>query len=275
MSASMILPEDGQAAVGAPEITADAQTAAVGAFEVTADAQTAAADALEVTADAQTAAATDVTMDAVIPGAAIGVAIDVAIDVAAAEPADVEPPDGTTILACSRWPDGEPAELPAIAGFIASGFSPLAAALAERCLADYFGSRPADTARGERTAIVLASSTGDLSTCAAIATAVDQRRRVPPLLFFQSNPGAVVGYISARWGLSGPAACINPAGAALPDAIAVAGLLIEDGDADAALVIVADAAPRAQPHGTALLIGPPTWPSVRTARAALAAELAR
>lgn len=235
------------------------QTTATAAPEITADAQTTTPGTSDITAQGQTTAAPTATVDAITPGADVDVAIDVSLDVTTGLGQALLPPDGLAVLARASWPDGTDAELPAIAGFIASAFSPLAAVLAEQCLSSYFGARPADAERGERTAIVLASSTGDIGTAAAIARAVDQRRRVPPLLFFQSNPGAVVGYISARWGLSGPAACINPTGDPLADAIATAALLIEDGDAAAALIIVAEAGRRDQPYGAALLIGPPAW----------------
>jgi hypothetical protein len=201
----------------------------------------------------------------------------------------------TVVLARSHWPaDDADAELPAVAGFIESAFSPLVAAVAERCLSSYFGDPPAALARGERTAIAIATSTGDLATSAAVASAVQAGRRVPPLLFYQSNPNAVAGYIAARWGLAGPVVCTMPGNAApatggssprasaaggsggssprastaedltaraLAEAQACAALLIEDGDADAALVIAANAYLGGTAFGTAELIGPSWWSS--------------
>ena len=177
------------------------------------------------------------------------------------EPPEPAVPAGLVVLARSRWPGASVEELPAIAGFITSSFSPLAATLAELCLRSYFGPRPADPARAERTAIVLASTTGDIATAAAIASAVDEGRRVPPLLFFQSNPNAVAGHIAARWGLAGPVMCTIPAGDALADAIASAALLIEDDAATAALIIVAHTGGSGDVRGVALLIGPESWPA--------------
>ena len=166
---------------------------------------------------------------------------------------------GCTVLAQVSWPANtgdSPAPLP---GFILSSFSPLAAELAERCLVQYFGSRPADPERGRRTGIVVASATGDLATAAAVARAVDAGRPVPPLLFYQSNPNAVAGYIAARWNLAGPVVCTVPARHALADALDSACLVIEDADADAMLVILANTRPAAGDAGTALLLGPPSW----------------
>jgi len=169
-------------------------------------------------------------------------------------------PAGLAVLASARWPANCRDEPPAIAGFVNSSFSPLAAALADLCLRSYFGPPPADPARGDQIAIVLASTTGDIATAAAIASAVDEGRRVPPLLFFQSNHNAVAGYIAARWGLAGPVVCTIPAGDAPTDAITSATLLIEDAAALAALVIVADSSRPGEAEGTALLLGPESWP---------------
>lgn len=180
----------------------------------------------------------------------------------------------TVVLARAQWPaDDADTELPAVAGFIESAFSPLVAAVAERCLSSYFGPPPAVLARGERTAIAIATSTGDLTTAAAVATAVQAGRRVPPLLFYQSNLNAVAGYVAARWGLAGPVVCTMPGSAtteghaedlisrALAEAHATAALLIEDGDADAALVIAANAYLGGAAFGTAELVGPSWWSS--------------
>jgi hypothetical protein len=169
---------------------------------------------------------------------------------------------GLVTLARAQWPETLDDTLPGVPGFVVSSFSPLVAELARRCLSRYFGTAPADPARGERTAVLVASATGDLGTATAIAQAVDEGRRVPPLLFFQSNPNAVVGYLTARWGLAGPVVCTIPAGDAITDAQQGAAQLIADGDADAALIIVADQAHAAgeRDHGEALLVGPRAWP---------------
>lgn len=177
----------------------------------------------------------------------------------------------TVVLAEAQWPTGSADDqLPDVAGFVESAFSPLVAALAELCLASYFGAPPAGLAEGARTAIVVASSTGDLATAAAVAAAVEAGRRVPPLLFYQSTPNAVAGYVAARWGLSGPVVCTMPGSAirgddaysrARAEALASADILIESGDADAALVIAANAYLGGAASGTATLIGPASWSS--------------
>ncbi|MFF0387200.1 hypothetical protein ACFYS8_00740 [Kitasatospora sp. NPDC004615] len=141
-------------------------------------------------------------------------------------------------LAIASWTDGEPP--PPLPGFSASTFNPLVAAVAERCLAAHYG----EPGEPRRTGLLLASAGGDRATALAIDTGA-AGRRMPPLLFFQSNPNAVLGHIAARWGLTGPVVAISPPVAAAPgevppDALELAALLLADGDAEQVLVIAAE-----------------------------------
>ncbi|MER5355990.1 hypothetical protein ABT093_37430 [Kitasatospora sp. NPDC002551] len=149
------------------------------------------------------------------------------------------------ILAEAAWPDPDAERrepLPPLPGFAASSFNPLVAETAERCLRARHGTAPAPG----RTALLLASASGDRATARAIEeAAADPGRRMPPLLFFQSNPNAVLGHIAARWGLTGPVVAISPAQAPPPgrvpqDALDLAELLLADGDAEQVLVIAAE-----------------------------------
>ncbi|MFJ8044003.1 hypothetical protein ACIRBX_26225 [Kitasatospora sp. NPDC096147] len=183
-------------------------------------------------------------------------------------------------------PEG-PAQPPPLPGFSASSFNPLVAAVADLCLdrhqtPDLTGSAPGTDGQDDgdggpvppgtvrrapisgqdgtggdqaspppptpdRTGLVLASTSGDRATARAIDTAAASGRRVPPLLFFQSNPNAVLGHVAARWGLTGPVVAISPPKATAPgqvhqDALELAALLLADGDADRILVITAEQA---------------------------------
>ena len=170
---------------------------------------------------------------------------------------------GLRVLATGRWP--LPADrdrpLPPLPGFTASSFNPLVAEAAERCLRSRFGAAPAAPAP-TRTALLLASCSGDLATARAIDTAAEAAdRRMPPLLFFQSNPNAVLGHIAARWQLTGPVVAISTAVAAAPgvlppDALDLAALLLADGDADHVLVIAAEQTERTEhlDHAVAHLV---------------------
>jgi hypothetical protein len=149
-------------------------------------------------------------------------------------------PPGMAVVARASWPEMPGDILTPIPAFVVSSFSPLVAEVADRCLRACYGTPPAAPARGDRTAIVLASRHGDVETTAAVAQALAEGSRVPPLLFFQSNVNAVVGYVAARWGLAGPVVCTCPVGDLVADGLECAALLLADGDASEALVIAAD-----------------------------------
>jgi len=127
-------------------------------------------------------------------------------------------------------PDGPPPPLP---GFVVSSFSPLVAAAAERCL----GAHPP---AGDRTAVVLVSASGDAGMAAHVARLVDDGARIGPLLFFQAVPNSVAGHVAAHRGLRGPVVCLCPTGDPKAEGLAQARLLIDDGDADAVLVVLVE-----------------------------------
>jgi 3-oxoacyl-(acyl-carrier-protein) synthase len=161
---------------------------------------------------------------------------------------------GFEVLAASAWPQS-PADMapPAVAGFVTSSFSPLAAEVARRCLDRWTAAAGARTAEGtaaiepSSTAVIIASSLGDIAGARHVARAVDAGTRVGPLLFFQCVPNAVAGHIAARWGLAGPVICIGDERSALD----AAALLLEDADAGAALLIRVDQAASAGEHDRA------------------------
>jgi hypothetical protein len=142
---------------------------------------------------------------------------------------------GLTVSSSAAWPE-TPADdvVTPLAGFIESSFSPLLAEVAGRALRR----RPGPPAPGQVTAIVMVSALGDVTTAARTAAAVDAGKRVSPLLFFQSVPNAVAGYLAARWQLTGPVVCVTGTGAGLD----LAALLIDDADADDVLVVRVDLA---------------------------------
>ncbi|WP_282203509.1 hypothetical protein [Kitasatospora fiedleri] len=156
------------------------------------------------------------------------------------------------VLAAARWPDRPGDELPAIAGFVESSFSPLVAETAERCLRAHYGPPPA--AGAPRTALLLASPSGDTGTADALARATAAGQRVAPLLFFQSNPNAVLGHLAARWQLDGPVVALGPGFREERELHERAALLIEDGDAEQVLAITAVQGP--PDRATAVLLAP-------------------
>lgn len=155
---------------------------------------------------------------------------------------------GLATVAYGSWPHS-PADqqVEPLPGFIESTFSPLVAQTAHRAL----HGRPTTTAT---TAVILVTALGDLTSAVAVAGAVDAARRVGPLMFFQSVPNAVAGHLAARFGLRGPVVCVSR----VQTAIEVAASLIEDGDADDALVVWAEVAtdPEDRDRAAAALIRP-------------------
>ena len=137
---------------------------------------------------------------------------------------------GLTVTSSASWPESDSdGDVPALAGFIDSSFSPLVAEVAARIL------RSRD--EGDRvTAVVVVTALGDVTSATRVAAVVDAGRRVPPLQFFQSVPNSVVGHLAARWHLTGPVACVTGTAAGLD----MAAQLIEDADADQALVVRVD-----------------------------------
>lgn len=139
---------------------------------------------------------------------------------------------GLSVASSASWPETDAdSEVTPLPGFIESTFSPLIAEVAGRALHRRDHATP-----GAVTAIVLVTALGDVTSAARVAAAVDAGRRVPPLLFFQSVPNAVAGYLAARWHLTGPVVCVSGTSAGLE----VAALLIDDADADEALVVRVD-----------------------------------
>jgi 3-oxoacyl-(acyl-carrier-protein) synthase len=134
-----------------------------------------------------------------------------------------------------QWQDEQ---VPVLAGFIVSSFSPLAAAVADACLSEYYAQPAVSAASRQRTGVLLASRSSDLVSAEHVSQTVAAGRRLGPLFFFQSAPNSVVGQITAHWGLGGPVVCISPIGDPLAEAMAEAALMLEDGDADEVLLIL-------------------------------------
>ena len=142
---------------------------------------------------------------------------------------------GLTVRSSASWPETDAdGEVPALAGFIESSFSPLLAEVAARALRR----RAQPSGAGDVTAIVMVTALGDVTSAVRVAAAVDAGKRVSPLLFFQSVPNAVAGYLAVRWHLTGPVVCVSGTRAGMD----VAALLIEDADADEVLVVRVDVA---------------------------------
>jgi 3-oxoacyl-(acyl-carrier-protein) synthase len=143
-------------------------------------------------------------------------------------------------MAEAAWPEPGDTEVPQVPGFVLSPFNPLVVAVVDRCLSRRFGGPPAPPDDAGRIATIVVSMGGDAVSAEHVAATVDSGARVGPLFFFQSVPNSIAGFVAARWGLTGPVVCLCPTGDPMADGLAEAALLIGDGDADAALVVLVE-----------------------------------
>jgi 3-oxoacyl-(acyl-carrier-protein) synthase len=159
--------------------------------------------------------------------------------------------------------DGTP---PPVPGFVHSSFSPLVAAVADRCLTEHYGKPPEPPSDRQRTGLVLASRGGDRVSAEHVRQTVAAGHRLGPLFFFQSVPNSIAGHVAARWGLGGPVVCISPAGSPVADGIAEAAVLMSDGDADEVLLVIAEQGTEGDSEQVdcahALLLGWPAEPAL-------------
>ncbi len=147
-------------------------------------------------------------------------------------------PWGDDLAALERWIAGgetAPAQVREPAGFIASRFSPLVYTAVSRCL-DAAG---ADL-DGARTGVVLASVLGDTTTADVASRNLAEGRVHNPLLFYQSVPTSILGYLGRERGIRGPLACVSAGADAAERARELAELTLAAGDADAVLVLYAE-----------------------------------
>jgi hypothetical protein len=156
---------------------------------------------------------------------------------------------GLRVDAAAGWPETpDDTRVRPLAGFIESTFSPLVAEVAERALSRRGVALGGGAARDSSlaaarlrrgadanhvTAVIVVTAFGDVTSAAAVALAVDKGARVGPLMFFQSVPNSIAGYLAARWDLHGPVVCVSR----IDTGLEIAAGLLEDADADEALVV--------------------------------------
>jgi hypothetical protein len=113
---------------------------------------------------------------------------------------------------------------------VESVFSPLAYEVSRRCLT----ARPGD---GARTAVVLASLMGDTTTFDLASRRVIAGRVHNPLLFMQSTPNAVLGYLGQEFGITAQTISLSTIDDPAAELLAMADLLLEDPELDRVLVV--------------------------------------
>ncbi|MFI5795758.1 hypothetical protein [Streptomyces sp. NPDC051677] len=120
--------------------------------------------------------------------------------------------------------------LPRLPGFVESAFSPLAYEVISRCLTE----RPGD---GVRTAVALASLTGDTTTADLASSRMVSGKVHNPLLFMQATPNSVLGHASREFGIMGQMFSVSTFDDPVAELLALADLLLEDPELDRVLVL--------------------------------------
>ncbi|MEU9955812.1 hypothetical protein [Streptomyces sp. NPDC050982] len=120
--------------------------------------------------------------------------------------------------------------LPRLPGFVESAFSPLAYEAARQCLAE----QPGD---GSRTAVALASTSGDTTTADLASRRMVSGRVHNPLLFMQATPNSVLGYLSREFGITGQMFSLSTLDDPVTELLSMADLLLEDPEVDRVLVV--------------------------------------
>lgn len=122
------------------------------------------------------------------------------------------------------------APIPQVPGFVDSHFSPLVFEVAQQCLRASAGD-PA------RTAIVLGSLFGDATTFDLTSERMVAGELRNPLLFMQTTPNAVLGYVGNEFTITGPMSSICVSGGMAGELLMTADLLMATSEVDRVLLL--------------------------------------
>lgn len=121
--------------------------------------------------------------------------------------------------------------------FVESDFNPLISFAVRGALA-VAGEPPAAD-----TAMVLVSAFGDTQTADAASRLLAAGRPLNPLLFYQSIPNSILGYLGAEFAMTGPIVCFAAGRRLLSEGLAVAEPLLAENAARQVLLIGIDLVP--------------------------------
>ena len=132
--------------------------------------------------------------------------------------------------------------LPPVPGFAHSRFSPLVREAVRGCLgepgADALHGRP-----GDRTAVVLGTGFGDVTTHDLASERLANGLLPSPLLFYQAVPTAILGQLCHEYGITGPVTCVSALGDVAESVLPLAATLVAVEELAQALVIGVELAP--------------------------------
>jgi len=142
------------------------------------------------------------------------------------------------------WRRMPPIALPAVPGFIGSGFNPLVyGGLTELA-------RVGGLATPTRCALVVGSGIGDSWTADTTTRGVIDGRRLEPLLFYQSVPVSILGFAAQEFGILGPVVTISSFPDPLARLLSLADTLLDGENVEQVVVLVA--APSGSPRQLAI-----------------------
>lgn len=138
---------------------------------------------------------------------------------------------GRAAVVCSSDEDAPPG----VPGFIESRFNPLVRQAVDLCWSDAKPAGPDQFA--DRTGVLMLTSFGDATTTDLASKRLLEGRVRNPLLFYQSVPTSILGFITRELGITGPLTCLSVHDGNTRDAFEMAGLMLTDGTVDQLLLI--------------------------------------
>ncbi|WP_336320946.1 hypothetical protein [Streptomyces lavendofoliae] len=124
---------------------------------------------------------------------------------------------------------------PGVPGFIESRFSPLVRQAVDLCWMDAERAGPSRLA--DRTGVLLLTAFGDSTTTDLASRRLIEGRVRNPLLFYQSVPTSILGFITRELGITGPLTCLSVHDGNAREAFETAGLMLADDSLDQLLLI--------------------------------------
>nr|AKC92647.1 putative chain length factor [Amycolatopsis sp. SANK 60206] len=161
--------------------------------------------------------------------------------------------------AASGLPGAACKELPPVAGFAISRFGPLVHAVASACLEPVGGAGNHVGPDGARTAIVLATVFGDVTTVDTANRAVAADQRPDPVLFFQSVTTSILSHLTRQYGIEGPLISISAVPDPASNALLLADSLLDDHELHQVLVIGVETEPNERMRRTSDLAAADGW----------------
>jgi len=136
--------------------------------------------------------------------------------------------------------------LPPVPGMAHSRFSPLVREAVRRCLGEP-GEHALHGRPGDRTAVVMGTGFGDVTTHDLASERLARGLLPSPLLFYQAVPTAILGQICLDYGITGPVTCVSALGDVGETVLPLAATMVAVEEVAQALVIGVELGPSPRP----------------------------